>query len=365
MADSLVTPHIESLRPYEPGKPIEELERELGITNSVKLASNENPLGPSPQAVEAVQSRVGGVHFYPDAGAYRLRHALSDRLGVSADEIIVGNGSNELLTIAARTFTTPADAAVVSDYSFIAYRLILAAHGVETCSVPTGGGFQQDLTALAEACDERTKILYLANPNNPTGVHNGREPLRRFLEAVPEHVVVVVDEAYVEYVRDPEYASALELRDTRERLIVCRTFSKIYGLAGLRMGFAVSTPQLVNYMNRVREPFNTNLLAQEAAIAAITDDDHVRRSAAMNDAGQEVLRAALDELGWSWIASQTNFLLARGPRTGREVYDALLHRGVIVRPVAGYGLPDWVRITIGTPEQNERLIEALGSIATE
>jgi len=361
MAD-LVTSNIENLKPYEPGKPIEELERELGIRDSVKLASNENPLGPSPRASQAIRDLADSVHFYPDGGAYRLRHALAEKLGVQPEEIVVGNGSNEVLTIAARTFSTPRDAAVVADYSFIAYRLILAAHGVETRIVPTGSRFEQDLDQMAAACDERTRILYLANPNNPTGVQHGGAEMRAFLAAVPAHVVVVVDEAYVEYVQDPQYASALEMRDVRERLIVCRTFSKIHGLAGLRIGYGVAVPPLVDYMNRVREPFNTNLIAQAAALAALEDSEHVERSVASNEAGRRILRSALRDLGWDAIGSRANFLLVRGPVSGREVYERLLRRGVIVRPVAGYGLPDWVRITVGTRAQNDRLLDALREV---
>ncbi len=363
MSRPLVTENIETLKPYKAGKPIEELERELGISGSIKLASNENPLGPSPAAVEAIVSAASGVNFYPDAGTFRLRHAIADHVSIDPDEIIVGNGSNEVLTIAVRTFCEPGSNAVVSDYGFIAYRLILQAAGIETRSIPTDDRFAQDLDAMVAACDDATSMLFLANPNNPTGTHVGAEELRAFLTAVPEHVVVVLDEAYVEYARDTDYASALAMRDARENLLVCRTFSKIYGLAGLRVGFGVAPQELIDFMNRVREPFNSSLVAQAAAIAALGDREHVRRSVEQNEAGREVLEAGLRALGWDFVPSQTNFLLVRTPRPGGQIYDALLREGVIVRPVAGYGLPDWIRVSIGTTEQTERFIAAANRIA--
>lgn len=360
---SLVAKHIETLKPYVPGKPVEELERELGIEKSLKLASNENPLGPSPRAVEALRSAASGVHIYPDGAGYKLREALADGFGVSMDEVLLGNGSNELITLITRAFCEPGDTAVVSDYSFIAYRLVLQAAGVGWTSVPMRDGFVHDLDAMAQACDDSTKVVFVANPNNPTGTHVGGAELARFLKAVPERAIVVLDEAYVEYALADDYTTGLELRGLRDRLIVTRTFSKCYGLAGLRVGFAVGPAALIDYMNRVREPFNCNLLGQVAALEALADHDFVKTSVATNEAGRAALRQGLyhlqSEYGVEWTDSQTNFLLIECPTEGRAVYDAMLKHGVIVRPMAGYGLPRHLRITIGRPEEIERCVEAL------
>ena len=359
--EDLVGDNIQQLKPYQPGKPIEELERELGISNSIKLASNENPLGPSPRAIEAIQRAASGVAIYPDAAAYRLRAAIADKHDVAMSEVVVGNGSNELLTLAARTFAM-GGTAVVSDYSFVAYRIVLQAAGVPTTIVPTRGDFAQDLQAMADACDERTQIVFLANPNNPTGVYAGREELTSFLRAVPAHVLVVVDEAYVEYAQADDYVSALQLRDVRERLMVCRTFSKAFGLAGMRVGFAVAPPSAIDFISRIREPFNTGLLGQAAALASLQDDDHLRRSMVVNEASRKILTNGCQDLGLRVIPSQTNFLLVSAPGGGRALYEAMLHQGVIVRPLAPYALHDWVRITMGTTEQTERCVAALGSV---
>ena len=355
---SLVADNIERLTPYQPGKPIEELERELGIVGSIKLASNENPLGPGPRAVEAIRAAALSAHIYPDGGAFRLRTALAEKHGVDRDEVVMGNGSNEVLTLLARTFG-PGGNAVISDYAFIAYRLVLQSANVPTTIVPTGAGFAQDLDAMVAACGDETKLVFLANPTNPTGVYATATELRDFLAAVPEHVIVVVDEAYVEYAVAHDYASALEMRGVREQLVVCRTFSKCFGLAGLRVGYGVTTTQLVNYLNRVREPFNTGAVSQAAACAALEDVDHLRRSVAVNEASRELLQRGLEQLDLTYIPSQTNFLLVQTPRPGLEIYDAMLRDGVIIRPLAPYRLTDWIRISLGTVEQMERCVAAL------
>ena len=354
----LVGDNIEALKPYQPGKPVEELERELGIKNALKLASNENPLGPSPHAVEAIREAASGVHVYPDAGTFRLREALAEKHGCEMDEIVVGNGSNEILTLLARTFG-PGGNAVIADYSFIAYRLVLQAANVPTTIVPTGEDFTQDLSAMAAACDDDTRLVYLANPNNPTGVYTAEDELEAFLRDVPDHVIVVIDEAYVEYALADDYVSAMQLRDVRERLVVCRTFSKCYGLAGLRVGYAVTRPELVDYLNRVREPFNSNLLAQSAALAALGDVEHIERSVKNNEQCRGLLQQGLESAELRWIPSQTNFLLVETARGGIETYEAMLRNGVIVRPLAGYGLHDYVRVTIGTPDETLRVAMSL------
>lgn len=362
---ALVGEHIETLKPYVPGKPIEELERELGIEGSIKLASNENPLGPSPKATEAARALLSKGHIYPDGAAHRLRAAVAEFHGVDADEVITGNGSNEVLTIAVRTFCTSDDEAVVSEYSFAAYPIICQAQGLTIRRAPMKEPLTFDLEAMAAAITPKTKIVFVANPNNPTGTYVPADELRTFLKVVPEDVIVVVDEAYHEYVQADDYASAETMRDLRERLIICRTFSKCYGLAGIRAGYGIAPANLIDRMNRVREPFNVNILAQDAAAAALKDVEFVERSVRINEEGRAILEeglATMSELGVSWIPSQTNFLLVKTPVEGVKVYDALLRKGVIVRPMAGYGLGDYVRISIGTPDEVRRCLSSLGEV---
>jgi histidinol-phosphate aminotransferase len=359
----LVGHHIESLKAYVPGKPIEELERELGIENPIKLASNENPLGPSPKAIEAIVGAASGAHIYPDGAAFYLKEALARRHGISEDELVIGNGSNEVLTMLVRTFMEPSvHNAVVSAHSFVAYRIILQSHGVETVTVPMTDGLEYDLGLMSEAISDRTKMVFIANPNNPTGTYKAAEELRAFLERTPDDTIVVIDEAYHEYVQAEDYASALTMRDIHPRLVVTRTFSKAFGLAGLRCGYGVTTPEMADYVNRVREPFNSNLIAQKACVEALEDVEFLERAVTVNEEGREILEAGfaqMSDLGVDWIASQTNFLLAKMPVAGVQVFEAMQRRGVIIRPMAGYGLADWVRISIGTPDQNQRCVEAL------
>lgn len=365
MTKELVGSNILELKPYQPGKPIEELERELGITGSIKLASNENPLGPSPMAVEAVRESADGLHIYPDGAIYGLRARIAEFMNVSMGEVIVGNGSNEVLTMLVRAFVQPGETAVVSDYSFVAYRVILKGANVPTNVVPMTDGYVHDLRAMADAVDETTKIVFIANPNNPTGTHVGDEEFRWFLKTVSDDVIVVIDEAYVEYALADDYASGMTMRDLHPRLVVTRTFSKCYGLAGLRCGYGIAPAEMVGYMDRIREPFNSNTLAQIGAARALDDVAFVRSSVRANEVGREILEAGLAELeskGVSWLRSQTNFLLVKMPVEGVEVYDAMLHEGVIVRPMAGYGLDEYVRISIGTREETERCVGALSRV---
>ncbi|MFU8805770.1 MAG: histidinol-phosphate transaminase [Bradymonadaceae bacterium] len=366
---SLVDSYIEKLNPYVPGKPVEELERELGITGSIKLASNENPLGPSPKAVEAMMQWASRAHIYPDAAAHNLKAALAEYHQVTPKEIIAGNGSNELLTLAVRTFCCAArDRGVISDYSFVVYAIIMQAHNIGFTRVPMQAGLVHDLEAMAEAVTPETKIVFVANPNNPTGTYVGREALRTFLRTVPEEVVVVIDEAYHDYVQAEDYSSAEDLRGERERLILCRTFSKCYGLAGVRVGYALASPEMIDMMNRVREPFNCNLLGQNAAVAALGDLEFIERSVRVNEEGRarfEKALLAMADRGVTWTPSQTNFLLVRTPFDGSAVNDGLLRRGVIVRPMAGYGLAKDLRITIGTMEEVDRCVTALDEVLSE
>jgi len=355
----LVIPSIESLVPYEGGKPIEELARELGVTDAVKLASNENPLGPSPRALEAARHAIANVHRYPDGAAFALRDRLAAFHAVRADEIIQGAGSNELLDLVVRTFATPAHHVVFAEPSFIVYRIAALAGGVPFSAVPLSN-LVHDLPAMAAAVTPKTRVLFVANPNNPTGTHVGRAAVEKFLREVPPEVIVVMDEAYFEYADAPDYPNSLALRGLRERLLVMRTFSKAYGLAGLRVGYAVGPSRLIDYMNRLRAPFNVSTLAQMAAIAALDDEAHVVESRGMNGVERGRLTRELEALGLAVAPSQANFVLVDLRRPARPVYDALLRHGVIVRPFAN--IPTSLRVTVGLPRENERFLAALKQV---
>lgn len=365
----LAASNISTLKAYVPGKPISELERELGITGSIKLASNENPLGPSPLAMEAVRQHIAEMHIYPDGAAFALRDTLAAFHGIDPVEITTGNGSNELLTLAVRTFCSAGvDHAMISDCSFVAYRIILQAQNVATTIVPMKDDLVHDLDAMLAAIRPETKMIFVANPNNPTGTYVNSQRLRAFLRAVRDDIVVVVDEAYHEYVTADDYESAEKMRGERERLLICRSFSKCYGLGGLRAGYAIGTAEMIDLINRVREPFNCSALAQVGAAAAIGDADFVARSLAMNIEGRALMEErlrAMAYLGVSWIPSQTNFLLVRTPHEGKKVYDLLLQRGVIVRPLGPGPLVNDLRITIGTAAQVQRCCDALLDVLTE
>jgi len=358
-ASGLVLPSVEGLIPYEGGKPIEELAREFGVVDAVKLASNENPLGPSPKAVEAARALLDQVHLYPDGAAYRLREKIAARHGIAMEEVIQGNGSNELLDLFVRTFATPEHHIVFADPSFIVYKISALAGGIPFTAVPLNN-LKHDLTAMARAVTERTRLVFVANPNNPTGTHVGRAEVEAFLRAVPKEVIVVMDEAYIEYADAADFPDSMRLRGLRERLFVVRTFSKIYGLAGMRVGYAVGPAQLVDYVNRVRAPFNVTALAQAAAMAALDDVAHVERSHAHNRQQRAVLSAALSALGLAVAPSQANFVLVDLGRPARPVYDQLLRKGVIVRPFAN--LPTSLRVTVGTSVENQRFLGALREV---
>ncbi len=354
----LVTPSIESLIPYEAGKPVEELARELGVSDAIKLASNENPLGPSPRAVEAMRRSVSEVHRYPDAAAYALRGKLAQVHAVDMNEVLQGNGSNELIELLIRTFTTVEDHVVFGEPSFVVYKLACLAHGVPFTGVPLKE-FTHDLPAMAAAVTERTRLLFVANPNNPTGTHVGRDAVTRLLREVPEHVIVVMDEAYLQYATAEDYPDSLTLREARERLVVLRTFSKVYGLAALRVGYAIGPKNVIDYMNRVRAPFNVGTLGQVAALAALDDFEHVQHSRTVNSEQLARLQRELGSLLLTVIPSQANFVFVDARRPGRELYDALLRKGVIVRPL---GASTFLRITVGTPQENDRLLGAMAQV---
>jgi histidinol-phosphate aminotransferase len=361
--ESLVKPYVAKLEPYQPGKPVEELERELGISGAIKLASNENPLGPSPKAVEALRAALGEVHRYPDGSSFRLRRKLAARLGVEPGALVFGTGSDGILEFLAKAFLAPGDEAVFAWPSFAMYPIVVGGSGARAVSVPLDEGLVHDLPAMSRAIGERTRLVIVCNPNNPTGTSVGAAAFERFVEALPADVVLAVDEAYVEYVRRPDFPDALAWVRRRPGTIVLRTFSKIYGLAGLRVGYGIGDPELVGFLERTRHPFDVSSLAQVAAEAALDDDDHVARSRRANAEGMEWLARELASLGIETWSSDANFLLARAG--GRATYDALLREGVIVRPLGGFGLTEHVRITVGLPEENARLVAALRKIRAE
>lgn len=360
--DDLVPPYVRAIEPYRPGKPIEEVERELGI-RAVKLASNENPLGPSPRAVEAARAALGGANRYPEGGAWYLRRRLAERWGVPMEQVILGNGSGELLDMIARTLLTPADEAATSYGSFPLYELAVAMTGARFVTVPQRD-YRFDLEALAAALISRTKLVFLANPNNPTGTMVTADEVEAFLDRVEQvcGAVTVLDEAYADYVPRPDYTRSAEWVKQGRRVLVLRTFSKVYGLAGYRIGYGVAPPELIEQMTHVRSPFNTSAIAQAAALAALEDAEHVRRSVEMNARGMAQLELGLNRLGLEPVPSVTNFILVPLGRDGREVSEAMLREGVIVRPMRWMGFPDAIRISIGAEEENARCLAALEKV---
>jgi len=353
---SIVKAHIRALEPYRPGKPPEELERELGISGAIKLASNENPIGPSPRAVEAVRAAVTGVNRYPDGASFSLRDALARRLGVAAAQLVFGAGADEILELLAKSFLGPGDEAIFAWPSFAMYPIVVQGMGATPVSVPLDANFAHDLDAMLRGVTERTRLVFVCNPNNPTGTSVGAEAFDAFAAALPEDVLLAVDEAYVEYARRDDFPDALSWVARRPGTILMRTFSKIYGLAGLRIGYGVADAELAEYLQRARHPFNVNRLAEVAALAALDDHEHAERSRSVNDEGVAYLTRELGALGIEVWPTDANFLLAR---TGPDLSDRLLREGVIVRPLAGFGMPDHVRISIGLPEENERLVKSL------
>jgi len=354
----LTAPHILALSAYEPGKPEEELRRELGLERIVKLASNENPYGPSPSAVESVRGEGFSLHRYPDPRGHELRHALASHHGVTAKELCLGNGSNELIDLVCRVFARRGDHVVFGHPSFPCYRIASVAQELESTAVPLREHVRWNVDDLLDAVTTATKLLFVANPNNPTGSYIGRPDLERLLRDVPEDVVVVVDEAYVEYADADDFIEATELRSLRERLAILRTFSKAYGLAALRVGYAIAPSELIEQLNRLRAPFNVGTPGQHAARVALDDQAHLERTVAATVRERGSLTEQLEAEGLQVVPSQANFLLVDVGRPGRAVYEALLEDGVIVRPMQS-PLESFVRVTIGTPEENALFLEAL------
>jgi histidinol-phosphate aminotransferase len=358
----LVPSYVAALSPYVPGKPIEEVEREYGVSDVAKLASNENALGPSPKGVAAAREAAATAHLYPDGSAFLLRNALASKLGVEPKEVFVGNGSNELIELCVRTFVLDGEEVLTSAQSFVAYKLAAQAHGRTLVEAPMKA-FHYDLDAIKKLLSRRTKLVFLANPDNPTGTWIAEAELTPFLDAVPKDTLVVLDEAYVEFVDAPGFPDALALRRKYPNLVVLRTFSKIHGLAGLRLGYGIARPEVVEYIDRVRPPFNVNLVAQAAGVAALGDQEHVERSRTLVREERPFLGAGLAALGATVVPSQGNFVFADFPgRPGKELFEALLREGVVVRPMAGYGFPTAQRVTVGLRSENEKCLAALGKV---
>lgn len=357
----LAVPGVAGLTPYNPGKPIEELERELGIRNAIKLASNENPLGPG-ERVQAALQQLPDPGRYPDGSGHRLRHALADHHQLAPDRITLGNGSNDVLELITRVFVRPGDQVIYSAHAFAVYHLVSQAVGAESVVVPAID-YAHDLQGMSAVVTDRTRLMFIANPNNPTGTWCTGAALRELLDAVPEHVIVVIDEAYFEYgTTAADYPDCSRWLDDFPNLVVTRTFSKAHGLAGLRIGYGLSHAQVADLMNRIRQPFNVNAVALLAAEAALADRAHIEHSVELNNRGMQQLSEGLDSLGIHYLTSLGNFVCMDLEQPAQTVYQALLERGVIVRPIANYGMPNHLRITIGLEEENARFLTTLAEV---
>lgn len=356
----LLPPWSSRIRPYAPGKPIEEVERELGRP-AIKLASNENPLGPSPKALEAIRRFLDRVHLYPDGNGYYLRRKLAAMHALEMNQIILGAGSTDLIELVGKTFLPAGDEAITSESAFYIYRLAIEEMGARLVMTPMRNA-TFDLPAIAHAVTSRTKVIYLGNPNNPTGTMFTAQELDRFLDAVPPRVLIVLDEAYYEYVQRPDYSHSLDYVREGRSILVLRTFSKVHGLAGLRLGYGMGHPELIEALNRVRSPFNANSVAQAAGLAALDDHGHVARSVENNVRETKFLTEELTLMGVRYTPSVANFLLIDTGRDCEEDFMRLLHDGVIVRPMKLYAFPTSLRVTVGTHEENEQFLEALGRV---
>lgn len=357
--------HIKKIVPYPPGKPIDELRRELGIPEPVKLASNENPLGPSPRALEAIKKALNQVNRYPDGSGYYLRKKISSKLGVPFEGVVLGNGSNEIIEMVLKGFTQDGDNILVPQPSFLIYSIAAQMLAVEARPVPLRD-FRIDLDAMAASLDERTRIVVINNPNNPTGTIVTRDELERFFEKIPSDLIVILDEAYLEFVQDGSCPKSTDYLAMEGPWVVgIRTFSKAYGLAGLRIGYSLSAPQVAEILNRVRQPFNVNHLAQVAALAALDDDDFLFKTRQLVLEQRRELYSGLERLGLDYIPSETNFFLVKVPVRARIVYEGLLKKGVIARAMDSYGLDYYLRVSVGLPEENKLFLERLSEVLSE
>ena len=353
---------VQGLSPYQAGKPIEELQRELGLTKVVKLASNENPLGPSPVVLKALEKTQSSLTRYPDSSGFSLKQALANKYSVKPEQIALGNGSNDLLDLIARVFLKPSVSAVYSEHGFIVYPIAIQATGAEAIVVPATKDKGHDLPAMAKAITPSTRLVFLANPNNPTGTFFTKALFADFMQSVPADVVVVLDEAYFEYANNADYPDGVDYLAKYPNLIVSRTFSKAYGLAGLRVGYTIASAEITGLLNRVRAPFNVNSQALVAAEVALSDVDYLQRSCVVNQQGMAQLEAGLAELSLSYIPSLANFITVKMPGDTQVIYQKLLEEGVIVRPIAVYGLSEYLRVSIGTNEENATFLIALKKV---
>ena len=373
-----INPFLKNLPTYQPGRPIEEVARELNLPadSIIKVASNENPFGPSPLAIAAMQKAISGVNFYPDGNAFYLKQKLAAKLGIETTNLILGNGSNEIIEFVSHALLSgtgilpvqtnetgwkpvPLDV-VVSQFCFAIYPIVAKMFGANLIIVPAKN-YGHDLPAMLKAITPKTRIVFVANPNNPTGTLAPREEVIQFVNEVPDDVLLVMDEAYIEFLDDAVDLVSLIRLGVRKNLVLMRTFSKIYGLAGLRIGYGIGNPELISALEKIRQPFNVNLLAQTAALAALDDDEHVRKTRSNNFGGLEFFRRAFRDLKLEFVSSFANFILVRVGE-GQKVFDAMQKQGVIVRPMGGYQLPEWIRISVGTPKENERCLNVLKSV---
>ena len=354
-----INPALDTLPVYQPGRPLEEVAREIGlpVENITKLASNENPLGPAPTALAALRLALAQQHLYPDGNAYYLKQELSARLNIAAQQLIVGNGSNEIIEFVAHALLDSDAEVVVSQYCFAVYPIVTHLFGAKLITVPARD-YGHDLPAMLNAVTDNTRILFVANPNNPTGTLAPEQDVLNLIRDLPPHVVLVMDEAYIEFLEDAVDLLPNLRAATSPNLILMRTFSKIHGLAGLRVGYGIGHPDFIAALEKVRQPFNLNALAQTAALAALRDESHQIRTRANNDNGKQYLTRSCTELGLNYVPSHANFLLLEVAQ-GQVVFDALLQHGIVTRPMGGYGLPEWIRVSIGTPDQNAKFISHL------
>jgi len=353
-------PWLRELHSYEPGKPIEDVARELGLKPSeiIKLASNENPLGPSPKALAAMREMLERAHFYPDGGSYYLREAIARKTGFTQGHVILGCGSNEIIEFIGKAFLNPGDEIVTARHAFVVYKLMATLFGATTIEVPDPN-YAHDLDAMAAAITPKTREVFIANPNNPTGTLLSQEEIDRFMEKVPEHVIVVFDEAYYEFLENPP--DTLKFVHAGRNVVVLRTFSKIQGLANLRIGYGIAKPELIDVLQKTRQPFNVNGIAQAGALAGLLDDEHQRRTREITIEGRNLFQREFAVLGLEFVPSFANFVLVR-VGDGKAVFQALMKRGIIVRDMNSYGLPEWIRVSIGTMDQNRRFLAELKAL---
>lgn len=351
---------IINLKPYKPGKPIEEVKRELLLEEVYKLASNENPIGPSPKAIAAVKKVLKDINRYPDGSCYYLREKLAEKLGVGPENLIFGNGSDEIMEIIVQTFMNQDEEAIIAEPTFLEYRLVVQASGAQIKTVPLVN-FKYDLDGMKRAVSGKTKVIFIANPDNPTGSYLTDREITKFIDGLSENIIVVMDEAYYDFVDAKDYPDTIKYLKDRN-VIILRTFSKAYGLAGLRIGYGLANAELIDCMNRVRQPFNVNMPAQVAALASLDDPQHLKKSVAAVFKGKKYLYRELDKMGLSYVPSQTNFILIDVRRAGREVFERLLRYGVIVRDMEPYKLDNYIRVTVGIQKENNKFIESLKKV---